>query len=90
MIKPSKDNHVRTKRNAKSKRAKKSENRNPMLSTDSNPKSCRIQTLYVSFKDLKWHDWIIAPGKTNKKIIKLFCSVIYIHFFVNNLFLYYA
>lgn len=24
-------------------------------------KSCQIQTLYVSFKDLKWHDWIIAP-----------------------------
>lgn len=24
-------------------------------------KSCQIQTLYVSFKDLKWQDWIIAP-----------------------------
>lgn len=24
-------------------------------------KSCQIQQLYVSFKDLKWHDWIIAP-----------------------------
>lgn len=23
--------------------------------------SCQIQQLYVSFKDLKWHDWIIAP-----------------------------
>ncbi|KAL1123809.1 hypothetical protein AAG570_001580, partial [Ranatra chinensis] len=24
-------------------------------------KSCQLQTLYVSFKDLKWEDWIIAP-----------------------------
>ncbi|XP_014270831.1 protein 60A [Halyomorpha halys] len=24
-------------------------------------KSCQIQNLYVSFKDLKWQDWIIAP-----------------------------
>ncbi|KAJ8916211.1 hypothetical protein NQ315_016350 [Exocentrus adspersus] len=24
-------------------------------------RSCRIQTLYISFKDLKWQDWIIAP-----------------------------
>ncbi|XP_065163740.1 protein 60A [Atheta coriaria] len=24
-------------------------------------RSCRIQNLYISFKDLKWHDWIIAP-----------------------------
>ncbi|XP_023012342.2 protein 60A isoform X1 [Leptinotarsa decemlineata] len=24
-------------------------------------RSCRIETLYISFKDLKWQDWIIAP-----------------------------
>ncbi|XP_018564913.1 protein 60A-like [Anoplophora glabripennis] len=24
-------------------------------------RSCRIQTLYISFKDLQWQDWIIAP-----------------------------
>ncbi|XP_050527186.1 protein 60A [Daktulosphaira vitifoliae] len=24
-------------------------------------KSCQIQTLYVSFRDLEWQDWIIAP-----------------------------
>ncbi|XP_041972892.1 protein 60A [Aricia agestis] len=24
-------------------------------------RSCEIQTLYVSFKDLEWQDWIIAP-----------------------------
>ncbi|XP_044267733.1 protein 60A-like [Tribolium madens] len=23
--------------------------------------SCRIHTLYISFKDLKWQDWVIAP-----------------------------
>ncbi|XP_021935994.1 protein 60A [Zootermopsis nevadensis] len=25
-------------------------------------RSCQIQTLYVSFRDLEWHDWIIAPN----------------------------
>ncbi|KAL0849113.1 hypothetical protein ABMA28_013466 [Loxostege sticticalis] len=25
-------------------------------------RSCEIQTLYVSFKDLEWQDWIIAPN----------------------------
>ncbi|CAG9862784.1 unnamed protein product [Phyllotreta striolata] len=24
-------------------------------------RSCRIETLYISFKDLSWEDWIIAP-----------------------------
>lgn len=24
-------------------------------------RSCQIQTLYVNFKDLNWHEWIIAP-----------------------------
>ncbi|XP_066601960.1 protein 60A-like [Prorops nasuta] len=26
-----------------------------------NSRTCKIQTLYVSFKDLQWQDWIIAP-----------------------------
>lgn len=52
----------RTKRNAM-RRRKKSEMRNPLLEPRQidNHKSCQIQTLYVSFKDLKWQDWIIAP-----------------------------
>lgn len=54
----------RVRRNAPNrKRQKKSEMRN-MLLEPRNPdaqKSCQIQTLYVSFKDLKWQDWIIAP-----------------------------
>lgn len=29
--------------------------------TNGDAQSCQIQQLYVSFKDLKWHDWIIAP-----------------------------
>lgn len=66
MIKPKKDighHHTRTKRQAnQQKRKKKTENRNPLMHPgDHNPRSCQIQTLYVSFKDLKWQDWIIAP-----------------------------
>ncbi|KAG4079086.1 hypothetical protein HA402_001057 [Bradysia odoriphaga] len=53
---------LRSKRNA-SKRRKKSEMRNPLIEHRllENHKSCQIQTLYVSFKDLNWQDWIIAP-----------------------------
>lgn len=65
MIKPKKDNghhNTRTKRQTQQKRKRKSEHRNPLLHPgDHNPRSCQIQTLYVSFKDLKWQDWIIAP-----------------------------
>lgn len=64
MIKPKKDvghHHKRAKRQTNQKRKRKSENRNPLIHPDHNPKSCQIQTLYVSFKDLKWQDWIIAP-----------------------------
>lgn len=28
---------------------------------DSRSTTCQINTLYISFKDLKWQDWIIAP-----------------------------
>lgn len=37
---------------------------NPLVGSKSQleiVKSCQIQTLYISFKDLKWQDWIIAP-----------------------------
>ena len=65
MIKPKKDlghHHTRAKRQTnQQRRKKKSENKNPLIHPDHNPKSCQIQTLYVSFKDLKWQDWIIAP-----------------------------
>jgi hypothetical protein len=61
MIKPVKRKHVRTKRHAGGKRRRKSERNNPLTHPEHNPKSCQIQTLYVSFKDLKWQDWIVAP-----------------------------
>lgn len=60
--KPKHHHHSRSKRQAgHQKRKRKSDNRNPLLFSEHNPKSCQIQTLYVSFKDLKWQDWIIAP-----------------------------
>lgn len=62
LIKPVKNNqNVRTKRHAGGKRRRKSERNNPLINPEHNPKSCQIQTLYVSFKDLKWQDWIVAP-----------------------------
>lgn len=66
MIHPHKRQHKRVKRNTqqrKRNKAGKSENRNPLLHSSSpeNHRSCQIQTLYVSFKDLKWQDWIVAP-----------------------------
>lgn len=65
IVKPVQHNHSRSKRNIngeKRKRKNKSEIRNPLieLPNDHN-KSCQIKTLYVSFKDLNWQDWIIAP-----------------------------
>lgn len=50
-------------RNVPMRRRKKSEMRNPLLEPRivDTQKSCQKQTLYVSFKDLKWQDWIIAP-----------------------------
>lgn len=63
IVKPVKHNS-RVKRSAQ-RRRKKSDARNPLTETtpimDPNYKSCKIQTLYVSFKDLNWQDWIIAP-----------------------------
>ncbi|XP_055633611.1 protein 60A [Toxorhynchites rutilus septentrionalis] len=61
-VKPIQHNHMRSKRNTQRKRKSKSENRNPLLEqTIDHHKSCQIKTLYVSFKDLNWQDWIIAP-----------------------------
>lgn len=60
-VHPKRGQHLRSKRNV-SKRRNKSEHRNPYLEhRPADTKSCQIQQLYVSFKDLKWQDWIIAP-----------------------------
>lgn len=62
----------RSKRNAP-KRKKPESQRQPFyepvqrtsggggMTAGTDAQSCQIQQLYVSFKDLKWHDWIIAP-----------------------------
>lgn len=52
----------RTKRTAV-RRRKKSDMVNPLLEPRPNDhhRSCQIKQMYVSFKDLKWQDWIIAP-----------------------------
>ncbi|XP_058129314.1 protein 60A-like [Anopheles ziemanni] len=54
---------TRNKRSSQQRRRKtKTEHRNPLYHpTFDQHKSCRIQQLYVSFKDLQWHEWIIAP-----------------------------
>ncbi|XP_014259645.1 protein 60A [Cimex lectularius] len=60
----------RVKRQVKNrkKKADQSENpysRSPLLEPphiwQHSQRSCQIQTLYVSFRDLEWQDWIIAP-----------------------------
>lgn len=61
--------HRRTKRNAvtpqgKRRKAPPAETQRTHPFFEQRPadaQSCQIQQLYVSFKDLKWHDWIIAP-----------------------------
>ncbi|XP_055909837.1 protein 60A-like [Eupeodes corollae] len=56
--------HTRRKRNVgQSRRSRKSE-MHPLLEqhhSGESMKSCQMQTLYIDFKDLEWHDWIIAP-----------------------------
>lgn len=66
MIKPVLQRHLtRNKRSQPSRKRKggKTDHRNPFQYHPSydQHKSCRIQQLYVSFKDLQWHEWIIAP-----------------------------
>lgn len=64
MIQTHKRQHTRVKRNARKRngghKQGKSEMRNPLMHGEYH-RSCQIQTLYVSFKDLKWQDWIVAP-----------------------------
>lgn len=54
----------RTKRSTLHQRKKKkSAPYHPFFdnSNSENTRSCQMQTLYIDFKDLGWHDWIIAP-----------------------------
>ncbi|XP_055622124.1 protein 60A-like [Toxorhynchites rutilus septentrionalis] len=66
MVKPS--GHERSKRSVKKKQhsraAKKTMRlKNPFSDRWSQKeKSCQIHTLYVSFRDLNWQEWIIAPN----------------------------
>ncbi|XP_026757262.1 protein 60A [Galleria mellonella] len=59
------DPSARRKREAKRWRThgySENHSRNPLTDTSHwTTRSCEIQTLYVSFKDLEWQDWIIAP-----------------------------
>ncbi|XP_050067296.1 protein 60A-like [Anopheles maculipalpis] len=54
---------IRRNKGGNSKRTERI--RNPFLerfgAASERQKSCQIQTLYVSFRDLNWQDWIIAP-----------------------------
>ncbi|XP_001360218.3 protein 60A [Drosophila pseudoobscura] len=55
--------HHRSKRSTLHQRKKKkSVPVHPFLDVPiENTRSCQMQTLYIDFKDLGWHDWIIAP-----------------------------
>ncbi|KAH8400855.1 hypothetical protein KR009_001415 [Drosophila setifemur] len=57
--------HHRSKRSASHPRKHKksvSAKMNPLQDVPvENTRSCQMQTLYIDFKDLGWHDWIIAP-----------------------------
>lgn len=46
---------------------RRSKPKNPLIDnvTYGNRKSCQMHTLYVSFKDLNWNDWILAPEGYN-------------------------
>ncbi|XP_025158147.1 protein 60A isoform X2 [Harpegnathos saltator] len=61
------ESKVRQKRDAKRKKKSESSNwdyqNNPYTEsgTQHHSRTCKIQTLYVSFRDLQWQDWIIAP-----------------------------
>lgn len=57
---PSLQKHYRRRRR---KTIESSYNSNPFqnIADGFQSRSCQIQTLYVSFRDLEWQDWIIAP-----------------------------
>ncbi|OAD52859.1 Bone morphogenetic protein 5 [Eufriesea mexicana] len=61
------ESKVRQKRDARRKKKSESSSldyrNNPYTDpvVQYNSRTCKIQTLYVSFRDLKWQDWIIAP-----------------------------
>ncbi|XP_014481854.1 PREDICTED: protein 60A [Dinoponera quadriceps] len=60
------ESKVRQKRDANRKKKSESSNwdyQNPYTETAAqhHSRTCKIQTLYVSFRDLQWQDWIIAP-----------------------------
>ncbi|CAL4058955.1 unnamed protein product, partial [Meganyctiphanes norvegica] len=47
------------------------------LQCDKNTKQCCKQQLYISFRDLGWSDWIIAPRGYNANYCKGTCSSVY-------------
>ncbi|XP_075214777.1 TGF-beta family member glass bottom boat [Lycorma delicatula] len=51
------------RRKKKTEHSETSYSRNPLLDSPSHwsTRSCQIQTLFVSFRDLEWQNWIIAP-----------------------------
>lgn len=61
------ESKVRQKRDARRKKKSESTNWDYKTNPYTDPgatfysRTCRIQTLYVSFRDLQWQDWIIAP-----------------------------
>ncbi|KAF5297757.1 hypothetical protein FQR65_LT09931 [Abscondita terminalis] len=59
-------NHVKTRTTREVRKARKSDYptlmKNPGETVSTHDwRTCKINTLYISFKDLKWQDWIIAP-----------------------------
>lgn len=66
---PSTSNRHRSKRSAGKRPSRRRHHRvtsvltNPLINRNqhANPRNCQRYTLYISFKDLQWKDWIIAP-----------------------------
>lgn len=74
--------HHRSKRSAQFLRPRKHHRRlsssrnNPLtnLSKPSSTKSCHKEHLYVSFRELRWDDWIIAPSGFNAFLCRGTCN----------------
>lgn len=63
-IRESKMRQKREARRKKKSESSSSDYRNNLYTDPGaqyNSRTCKIQTLYVSFRDLQWQDWIIAP-----------------------------